>query len=116
MRDVRPTRQCAAAVRGSVYRSGRSLPLGFLVEVDEPRQQGTAMPVDHEGDDADDASETGASAEAVTREDRPRARTSAQIRVGSNGLDPLTNALGYWNWMIDHGYNPSTGEFPTRVS
>ncbi|WP_128645606.1 hypothetical protein [Rhodococcus sp. BS-15] len=86
--------------------------MGFLVEVDNPRQQGTAVQVDPEGDDTDDSGEP---TEAVTRDDTQHARTSPQIRVGSNGLDPLTNALGYWSWMLDHGYDPSTGEFPTRV-
>lgn len=113
MRDVRPTRQCAAAVRGSVYRSGRSLPMGFLVEVDGPRQRDMAVQVDPEAGDGDG---DGVAKEFVTRDDGGHARNSPQVRVGSNGLDPLTNALGYWSWMLDHGYDPITGEFPTRVS
>ncbi|MFT7022427.1 MAG: hypothetical protein ACJA07_001511 [Rhodococcus sp. (in: high G+C Gram-positive bacteria)] len=27
--------------------------------------------------------------------------------------DPVSNALGFWNWMFDNGYEPSAEERPT---
>lgn len=101
MKDARPTRQCTGAVRGSDYRSGRALPPGFGFEVEGPTRHEWPISVD-----TVDTVGTGVNPAA----DRP------QRRVGSDGVDPVTNALGYWGWMLDHGYDPSSGNFPTQAS
>lgn len=93
MRHVRTTRQCRTAVRGSTYQSGRCLPPGF-VEVDQPSQVAVPSRV--------------AMQEGLAREvGAPTPQPESPERV-----DPVSNALGFWNWMIDNGYEPTAEEHP----
>lgn len=94
MSHVRTTRQCKTAVCGSMYRSGRALPPGF-VEIAAPRE---AIVADHV--DPDQGSGDGIA-------------VASSAQGGADPLDPVSQAIGFWNWMIDNGYEPSADERPT---